>query len=105
MIIDATCVLQKLTATHGSVQVNAPEEIRVTVDGEALIDDGVAAVLFIVFQVSHPPFSIFSYHVPTLSRSCQQAAPLIDTAIALHFSCLSPRLQNVVRASPYSGPD
>jgi NhaP-type Na+/H+ or K+/H+ antiporter len=52
----------------GSVQVNAPEEIRVTVDGEALIDDGVAAVLFIVFQESHPPFSIFSYHVPTLSK-------------------------------------
>ena len=34
------------------VQVNAPEDIRVTVDGEALVDDGVAAVLFMVFKVS-----------------------------------------------------
>ncbi|CAL8468287.1 g7827 [Coccomyxa elongata] len=31
-------------------EVNAPEDMRVTVDGEALVDDGVAAVLFIVFQ-------------------------------------------------------
>lgn len=60
-----------------------------TVDGEALIDDGVAAVLFIVFQVSHPQFSIFSYHVSTNSK-IMPAGPLIDTATALHFSCLSP---------------
>jgi hypothetical protein len=32
-------------------QVGAPLQTRVTVDGEALVDDGVAAVLFAVFQV------------------------------------------------------
>ena len=49
-----------LTSWQGSItassalallQVGAPEQVRVTVDGEALIDDGVAAVLFSVFLV------------------------------------------------------
>ncbi len=34
-----------------TTQVGAPEEVRVTVDGEALIDDGVAYVLYAVFLV------------------------------------------------------
>ena len=45
-----TCCITAPIA-FSSVQVGAPEQVRVTVDGEALIDDGVAAVLFSVFLV------------------------------------------------------
>lgn len=34
------------------VQVHASEELKTVIDGEALVDDGIAAVLYAMFLVS-----------------------------------------------------
>lgn len=39
-------------------QVKAPMAVQVTVDGEALVDDGVAAVLYSVFLVKPSPLAM-----------------------------------------------
>jgi len=42
------------------IQVHASEELTTVIDGEALVDDGIAAVLYAIFLVR------LLHHVPTL---------------------------------------
>lgn len=62
----------------GAPQVGAPVDVRVTVDGEALIDDGVAYVLYSVMLVSRCSPSSFVPKCPTFHTFTPQ---LLSTAM------------------------
>ena len=55
------------------VQVHANEELTTVIDGEALVDDGIAAVLYAMFLVS-----IVSYpHNVFVAESVHPAVPYL----------------------------